>query len=160
MYKAITQITLLSLLLGLTAANPIASTPKPAHVLAKRTDQCGTSTSGSIGQADVPAADCLEMTANIVNDGSWGIDPNLSFQQLVSWGQCGFWATSANGVAATVGNQDIIDLVNLVWNEHFIAFGVAPAHMSGNGEMPCEAQGGDGSQPAQVQWFVGNLLAT
>lgn len=160
-----TAIALLSLAISLASTSPITTSPKPAHVLAKRTNQCGDSsfdpvnTSGAF-YSGAAISDCDQLVANIQGDGSWGIDPTLYFQQLVSYGSCSFWATSANGVAPTVGNQDIIDLVGSVKAMHSFAVDgdTDPVIMFGTGTMPCQAQGGDASEPAQVQWLVGKMV--
>lgn len=159
MYKVINYIIVLTLAVT-SSANPVATTPKPGPVLAKRTNQCGPSTfptDGWLNAAPYGAGslieDCETMVANIQGDGSWGIGTNYD-PPLVTYGTCQFAASSPGNALATIGNQDIIDLVYSVlqqWTEWGYPQG---DYLYGAGSMPCQLQG-DASQTTTVNWIVG-----
>lgn len=111
-----------ALLLAAAEATPIAldgisaNEATPAVVFkAKREsiNDCGDSTFVNQSSGGSPKiSDCQQIAANIAGGGSWTILTSDQ-HQLVQYGTCAFGVTTEDLLPAlSIGNQDIIDLIN------------------------------------------------
>ncbi|KAK3689001.1 putative necrosis-inducing factor-domain-containing protein [Podospora appendiculata] len=99
--------------------------------------QCGDSTFTDQTSAASPlAADCLQIAANIVDEGTWTVFDGFR-HQLVQYGTCAFSVRGMDGFILErfrLGNEDICDIINA-------AVGKFQSESGPNGEMVIGALG-------------------
>jgi hypothetical protein len=113
-------------------------------------NECGESTFENHNSGASPLIeDCLRIASNIAAGGKWEVESTAKDQhQLAQYGTCAFGVEGMDGLAFYfyVGNQDIIDLINVSVRQFGFQGRVGAA-----GEMPCYCPG---SRPPTVGWGV------
>ncbi|KAH7140332.1 putative necrosis-inducing factor-domain-containing protein [Dactylonectria estremocensis] len=86
--------------------------------------------------ASPTVADCRQIVYNIRKGGTWQVGAGSEHHQLVQYGTCAFGAqgTKFKIDTAFIGNQDIIDLINLS-TDKFQSNGLVGA----KGSMGCQS---------------------